>query len=87
MLKPKPTVDDDSVAQLTFCYRRALREKFVGGELGIQWAKDYPQLFDEDDRRLYDSQCELGYHFFEWLGALPVILAQGFIHVFASVEA
>src|SRR5438105_15594882 len=71
--------DEDSIDQLTFCYRRAQHDKFISGELGIEWARQYPHLFDEDDRRLYDSQCGLGYHFFEWLGAILLYEATGYI--------
>ena len=70
---------DQGITQLAFPYREAQRDKFRAGVLGEQWAKRYPEVFDEDDLRLYRNQCENGYHFFEWLAAIIIFESTGYL--------
>jgi hypothetical protein len=69
----------DFVDDLALCYREEQRDRFKRGELGRHWAERYPRLFDEDDRRLYESQCVQGYHFFEWLAAVLLYESTGYL--------
>lgn len=69
----------DCIRELHFCYNPKQRDRFVDGKLGEHWAERYPELFDEDDLRLYHSQCQDGYHFFEWLGAILIYEATGYL--------
>jgi hypothetical protein len=75
----KSAATPDYISQLTFCYLPARRDEFVSGKLGIEWAAQYPRLFDGDDRRLYDSQCDMGHHFFEWAAAIMVYETTGYL--------
>jgi hypothetical protein len=46
------------------------KEDFKSKGLGLKWATKYPNLFDNDDIRLYKSQSKYGYHYFEWKAAI-----------------
>ena len=46
------------------------REGFISGNLWQEWVKKYPDIFDDDDHRLAQSQAHLGYHFYEWQAAV-----------------
>lgn len=47
-------------------------------ELRKEWAENYEFLFDAHDVRLVESQGPLGYHFFEWLGAITLFHSTGY---------
>lgn len=49
-------------------YDPKLYEKWLDGSLKKEWAKDYPDLFDEDDFRITVKQK--GFHFGEWFAAI-----------------
>lgn len=78
MLDSPLAIDAQFITSLTFPYSELQRDKFKAGELGEQWAKRYPELFDKDDLRIYRNQCENGYHFFEWLAAIIIFEATGY---------
>ena len=54
------------------------RELFASGELWQQWVREYPNIFDEDDRRLARSQAKLGIHFYEWQAAVLLYQTMGY---------
>ena len=66
-------------SDLHFCYDPKQRARFIAGELGEHWAKRYPEIFDKDDLRIYRNQCEDGYHFYEWLGAILLYEVTGYL--------
>ncbi len=51
------------------------REKFRAGDLREEWARIYPQLFDEDDIRI--ARAQPTYHFYEWLAAVSIFKQTG----------
>jgi hypothetical protein len=56
--------------------RRSQRDLWRDGSLRREWAQRFPELFDEEDVRLAETQPEL--HFVEWLGAIVLHHATGF---------
>jgi hypothetical protein len=69
----------DAIKFWDFCFHSRQRERFRSGELGPEWAKRYPEIFDEEDLRIYRTECENGYHFYEWLGAVLLFEATGYL--------
>jgi len=67
------------IENLRFCYHPNLREQFCAGTLGPIWSQKYPQIFDKEDCGLYASQSEGGYHFHEWLAAILLYEATGYL--------
>ncbi len=55
------------------------RTRFKSGDLWREWAHRYPEIFDEDDQRLAQSQGPLGYHFFEWQAAVLLYQEMGYL--------
>ena len=55
------------------------RERFISGSLWEGWIKKYPDIFDEDDHRLAQSQAHLGYHFYEWRAAVLIYQKMGYL--------
>ena len=51
------------------------REAFRAGDLREEWARTYPQIFDEHDLRLARSQPN--YHFYEWYAAISIFRRTG----------
>jgi len=60
----------------------------VSGELWKQWAEDYPDIFDEDDKRLAITQAgpEMRYHFCEWLAAVLIFHTYGYLSLVEQYE-
>src|SRR5438552_6851490 len=79
MLQPNLAVDSEAIIHLAFPFQKAQREKFKAGKLGEQWAKRYPELFDHNDLGLYRNQSKRGFHFFEWLAAIIIYEATGYL--------
>src|SRR5687767_8782236 len=51
----------------------------MAGGLPREWARAYPEFFDEDDLRLATGpQGEAGFHFWEWLAAVVLHHATGY---------
>ena len=68
----------------TFGFHPHQRDKFRDGSLASSWAKQYPQLFDDQDLRLSMSQNV--YHFFEWLGAILLFNTTGYLSLVEKYE-
>ena len=67
----------DLFDQLHFVYATELRERFGSGELPRFWRKKYPQLFNDKDLDLTGPGST--YLFFEWLGAVLIYEATGYV--------
>jgi hypothetical protein len=59
-------------SERTFLFRPSLLEAWKRGELIEGWCRDYPFLFDLDNRRNALGQCHRGYHFGEWFTAIAL---------------
>jgi hypothetical protein len=62
-----------------FSFHSNQRERFRNGHLAKDWRQRYPQLFDEDDERVLSTEHQRRYHFFEWLSAVLLFEATGYI--------
>jgi hypothetical protein len=62
---------------MSFSYDPALRQAFKAGTLGFEWKERYPELFDDDDLRLYRTQYKK-HHFCEWYAAILFHRALGY---------
>jgi hypothetical protein len=71
--------EHEFILPLHFFYHADQRRRFVAGELGPIWSARYPQLFDDDDCRLCRNQCKDGFHFYEWLAAILLYEATGYL--------
>lgn len=60
------------------------RKRFRSGELPAEWARRYPELFDEDDLRLAANRSD--YHFYEWLGAVVIFSTTGYLGLVEKYE-
>ena len=63
----------------TFTYHAAQRERFRTGALAEQWRLKYPDLFDDRDLELLKTAHQRRYHFFEWLSAILLYEATGYL--------
>jgi hypothetical protein len=50
---------------------RSQRARWQSGHLAQEWRTRFPDLFDDDDLRLANSQPAI--HFYEWLGAVVAV--------------
>jgi len=62
------------------------RQLFRHGKLWRKWYEDYPMLFDKDDFRIVKNQAKLGYHFYEWLGAIMLYHCMGYLVLLEKYE-
>jgi hypothetical protein len=71
-----------------FGYRSQQRDRFVSGELWKQWAKGYPDIFDEEDVRIAKSQAgpKMRQHFHEWLAAVLIFHTYGYLSLIEQYE-
>ncbi len=60
-----------------FAYTEEQRDRWRSGLLPERWQAAYPELFDEDDLRITRNQPDN--HFFEWLAAIHVYHATGWL--------
>jgi hypothetical protein len=58
-------------------YEAAQKRRFASGELGAEWFRRYPDLFDEDDFRRASNRTK-PYFFYEWLGAILLHHSTGY---------
>ncbi len=65
---------------------RSQRVLWKSGSLAAEWARRFPELFDEEDRRLAGTQGPLGYHFYEWLAAIVLHHATGYLSLVSKYE-
>ncbi|HEY3729410.1 MAG TPA: hypothetical protein VGL51_19695 [Solirubrobacteraceae bacterium] len=56
--------------------RRSQKELWREGSLMPEWARRFPELFDEQDVRIAETQP--AYHFMEWLAAIVLYHATGY---------
>jgi hypothetical protein len=61
-------------------------ELWRSGRLAPEWARRFPELFDEQDLRLAESQGPLGYHFVEWLAAIVLYHTTGYLSLVQKYE-
>ncbi|MGA3116960.1 MAG: VRR-NUC domain-containing protein [Syntrophobacteraceae bacterium] len=63
-----------------------VREKarFHAGSLRIEWAAQYPQVFDEQEERIAANQA--GGHFFEWFAAVHLYETTGWLSLVESYQ-
>lgn len=62
-----------------FSFHSDQRKRFRDGTLVRDWRRRYPQIFDEDDERVLNTEHQRRYHFFEWLSAVLLFEATGYI--------
>jgi hypothetical protein len=60
------------------------RSRWQTGRLAREWRTRFPDLFDDDDLRLADSQP--GSHFYEWLGAIVLHHTTGYLSLVEKYE-
>ena len=70
----------------TIPFNTDLRKKWKTGKLYEYWAAEYPQIFDDDDLRQARNQGPLGYHFFEWLTAIIIFHATGYLSLVSKYQ-
>lgn len=63
----------------SFSYHPSQREKFRTGTLVQEWSHRYPNLFDDDDRRVLLTDHQKKYHFLEWLSAILLFESTGYL--------
>jgi hypothetical protein len=56
------------------------------GTLAAEWAGRYPELFDELDVRLVETQAQFGHHFVEWLAAILLYHTTGYLSLVSKSE-
>ncbi len=62
-----------------FSLHAGQRERFRDGYLAKDLRQRYPHLFDEDDVRVLITEHQRRYHFFEWLSAVLLFEAIGYV--------
>lgn len=66
---------------------RSQRDLWRGsGDLAGEWARRFPELFDEDDVRLVKSQGRYSWHFVEWLAAILLYHTTGYLSLVSKYE-
>ena len=70
--------------EFVFTYDSNQRLRFREGSLRDEWWRRYPELFDEDDLRLAKNQPYT--HFFEWLAAVLLYEATGYLSLLEKYE-
>ncbi|MFN8111862.1 MAG: VRR-NUC domain-containing protein [Solirubrobacterales bacterium] len=70
----------------TLKIHRAQSRRWREGDLAEEWAERFPDLFDEDDRRLVANQKHLGFHFVEWLAAIVLHHTTGYLSLVGKYE-
>jgi hypothetical protein len=63
---------------------RSQRARWQSGHLAREWRGRFPDLFDDDDLRLANSQPSS--HFFEWLGAIVLHHTTGYLSLVEKYE-
>jgi hypothetical protein len=71
----------------TFTYHPDQRKRFREGSLADEWRVRYPMLFDTKDRDLLRTGHQAQYHFFEWLSAVLLYEATGWMSLVESYIA
>jgi hypothetical protein len=63
---------------------RSHRAHWRSGHLAQEWRARFPDLFDDDDLRLANSQPTI--HFYEWLGAVVLHHTTGYLSLVEKYE-
>lgn len=71
--------------KIQFPFDPSQRVLFQNGDLIDKWASQYPQLFDAMDVQITRNQTP--YHFFEWLGAILLYEATGYLSLIEKYES
>lgn len=71
----------------TFTYHATQRERFRTGTLAEEWREKYPELFDAEDLKLLTTAHQRRYHFFEWLSAILLYEATGYLSLVEGYTA
>jgi len=71
--------------ELTFTFDVRQRERFRNSELVGIWSDRYPNIFDDRDIELALNQPQ--YHFFEWLSAVLLFEATGYLSLLENYTA
>jgi hypothetical protein len=74
-------------ADFTFTYHPDQRKHFRDGSLADEWRLHYPMLFDAKDRELLKTGHQAQYHFFEWLSAVLLYEATGYLSLVEGYTA
>jgi hypothetical protein len=63
-------------------------ERFTSGQLWQDWAKSFPDIFDEMDVQIARNQAPppMRYHFFEWLAAVVLYQTTGYLSLVEQYE-
>ena len=71
-----------------FEYHSTQRDRFRAGELWQEWAKAYPDVFDDKDVAIARNQAgpKMGLHFFEWLAAVLIYQSFGYLSLLQQYE-
>lgn len=74
-------------ADFSFVFRNSQRDRFRSGKLVREWRARYPQLFDEHDELVLLSRHQRRYHFCEWLAAVLLFEATGYLSLVVKYTA
>ena len=77
----------DRPPDFVFTFHPDQRRRFREGSLIEHWTARYPELFDEDDVRILKTEHQRQYHFFEWLSAVLLFEATGYISLVEGYTA
>ncbi len=70
-----------------FSFHVGQRDRFRDGRLIHDWRQRYPQLFDADDERVLNTEHQRQHHFFEWLSAVLLFEATGYLSLVEKYTA
>ena len=65
---------------------RSQRARWTSGHLAQEWRTRFPNLFDDDDLRIANSQARFGTHFYEWLAAIVLHHTTGYLSLVEKYE-
>jgi len=60
------------------------KTRFLAGSLRLEWAAQYPQIFDEHEVQIAANQAEG--HFFEWFAAVHLCETTGWLSLVESYQ-
>ncbi len=71
-----------------FEYNPQQWDRFTSGELWCQWARDYPDIFDQRDIKIAETQAgpSMRLHFHEWLAAVLIFHTYGYLSLIEQYE-
>jgi hypothetical protein len=72
------------MSKFDFIFTQEQQIRFRSGDLMLDWSERYPMLFDGRDVAICRNQPD--YHFFEWLGAVVLYEATGYLSLIEKYE-